>query len=125
MRTLLDTNACLRYLLCDNEDQATQVSELIEKGAEITLEVLAECVYVLEGVYGVNRADVCKTLAAFLDEVVCARSKVAKAALAFFSEHNLDFVDCVLIAEKNVNDREILTFDIKLQKELKKLGSRV
>ena len=48
MRTLLDTNACLRYLLCDNEDQATQVSELIEKGAEITLEVLAECVYVIK-----------------------------------------------------------------------------
>ena len=47
----------------------------------------------------------------------------AMAALEFFSEHNLDFVDCGLLAEKNVNDREIVTFDKKLQRELEKSES--
>ena len=123
MRALLDANACLRYLLCDNEDQASRVSQMVEKGAEVTLEVLAECVYVLDGVYEVSRPEICKTLVAFLDEVTCARAIVAKAALEFFSEHNLDFVDCVLLAEKYVNDCEIVTFDKKLQRELEKLES--
>ena len=123
MRALLDANACLRYLLCDIAAQASQVSQLIEKGAEVTLEVLAECVYVLDGVYEVSRPEICKTLVAFLDEVACVRAIVAKAALKFFSEHNLDFVDCVLLAVKYVNDREIVTFDKKLQRELKKFES--
>ncbi len=121
MKSLLDANACLRYLLCDIEKQAAEVSKFIENGAEITLEVLAECVYVLDGVYGVDRARICKTLVAFLDEVTCERSKVAASALKFFAEHNLDFVDCVLLAEKLINDRTIVTFDKKLRKELSKL----
>ena len=120
MRALLDANACLRYLLCDIEEQASQVSTFIEEGAEVTIEVLAECVYVLDGVYGVGNHEICKTLVAFLDEVGCKRSNIAKAALEFFSQRNLDFVDCILLAEKYLNDREIVTFDKKLQRELKR-----
>ena len=54
-QTLLDANAVLRYLLEDIEAQATKVEQAIIRGAEVTIEVLAECVYVLEGVYHVPR----------------------------------------------------------------------
>ena len=118
MKVLLDANACLRYLLCDIEEQASEVSQFIEEGAEITVEVLAECVYVLDGVYKVNKLELWETLIGFLDEVECARSKVAKAALKFFLENNLDFVDCILLAEKSLNERSIATFDKKLKKAL-------
>ena len=121
MKVLLDANACLRYLLCDIKEQASQVSMFIKEGSEVTIEVLAECVYVLDAVYEVSRSEICKTLVAFLDEVDCVRSKVAKTALEFFSELNLDFVDCILIAEKYLNNREIVTFDKKLTKELDSL----
>ncbi len=121
LEVLLDTNACLRYLLCDIEAQATKAAEHIEQGAEVSLEVMCECVYVLDGVYNVKRDEICKTLAAFLDEVTCTRSKIAKTALEFFAKRNLDFVDCILLAEKHINNRVILTFDKKLNKELNKL----
>lgn len=121
MKVLLDANACLRYLLCDIEDQAAEVAEYIEQGAEVTLEVLCECVYVLHGVYNVTKSEIGKTLIAFLDEVSCTRSTIAKAALEFYSEYNLDFVDCILLAEKCVNKREVVTFDKRLQKQLRRL----
>lgn len=44
-QTLLDANAVLRYLLEDIEAQATKVEQAIIRGAEVTIEVLAECVY--------------------------------------------------------------------------------
>lgn len=122
MKVLLDANACLRYLLEDIEEQVIFVTECVENGAEITIEVLAECVYVLEGVYNVEKPILCKTLYSFLDEVACERKTIAKSALNFFSENNIDFVDCILLAEKNINNRKIVTFDKKLQRKLKSVG---
>ena len=55
METLLDANAVLRYLLEDVQEQSDVVASQVEQGAEVTLEVLAECVYVLSGVYHVDR----------------------------------------------------------------------
>ncbi len=120
MRTLLDANACLRYLLDDIEEQAQAATECIERGCEVDIEVLAECVYVLMGTYQVDRSLVSDTLTGLLDEVACARMRVAKAALGFFAQTKLDFVDCVLLAEKRVNGREVFTFDKKLARELDK-----
>ncbi len=121
MKVLLDANACLRYLLNDINEQAADVAKFVEEGAEITLEVLAECVYVLDGVYSVGKPEISKALIAFLGEVACARSAIAKTALEFYAERNLDFVDCVLLAEAYVNNRAIVTFDKKLRKEIDKL----
>ncbi len=118
MSTLLDANACLRYLLGDIEAQAAKTAEVIKTGAEVTAEVLAECVYVLGGVYKVDRGNICKTLLVFLDEVDCARKQVLKAAFVYFEQHNLDFVDCILLAESRVNNKDVLTFDKKLAKAL-------
>lgn len=122
MRTLLDANAVLRYLLEDVDSQAQIVEGAIAAGAEVTVEVLAECVYVLSGVYGVTRAQIAESLGALLDEVGCPRGKVAMVALGLYSGSSFDFVDCVLAAEHEVGGRDVLTFDKKLGKLLEKVG---
>lgn len=49
---ILDANAVLRFLLQDNEEQFRQIQTIIRgKNCYVTLEVLAEVCYVLEGVY--------------------------------------------------------------------------
>lgn len=121
MEKLLDANAVLRYLLEDIQEQSDCVAETIEAGAEVTVEVLAECVYVLSGVYHVSRSDIAESLGILLDEVTCRRKRVAAAALGLYSGSSLDFVDCVLAAEVSENGRETLTFD----KNLQSLFSRV
>lgn len=115
MEKLLDANAVLRYLLEDIQEQSDCVAETIEAGAEVTVEVLAECVYVLSGVYYVSRSDIAESLGILLDEVTCRRKRVAAAALGLYSGSSFDFVDCVLAAEVSKNGREALTFDKKLQ----------
>ena len=115
MEKLLDANAVLRYLLEDIQEQSDVVAETIEAGAEVTVEVLAECVYVLSGVYYVSRSDIAESLGILLDEVTCRRKRVAAAALGLYSGSSFDFVDCVLAAEVAENGREALAFDKKLQ----------
>lgn len=115
MEKLLDADAVLRYLLEDIQEQSDCVAETIEAGAEVTVEVLAECVYVLSGVYHVSRSDIAESLGILLDEVTCRRKSVAAAALGLYSGSSFDFVDCVLAAEVSENGRKALTFDKKLQ----------
>lgn len=115
MEKLLDADAVLRYFLEDIQEQSDCVAETIEAGAEVTVEVLAECVYLLSGVYHVSRSDIAESLGILLDEVTCRRKRVAAAALGLYSGSSFDFVDCVLAAEVSENGREALTFDKKLQ----------
>ncbi|MBM6953739.1 PIN domain-containing protein [Enorma phocaeensis] len=115
MERLLDADAVLRYLLEDVQEQADIVARSIELGAEVTVEVLAECVYVLSGVYRASRSDIAESLRILLDEVTCRRKRVATTALGLYSASSLDFVDCVLAAEVAEGGREVLTFDKKLQ----------
>ena len=122
MEKLLDANAVLRYLLEDIQEQSDCVAETIEAGAEVTVEVLAECVYVLSGVYHVSRSDIAESLGILLDEVTCRRKRVAAAALDLYSGSSFDFVDCVLAAEVAENRREALTFDKKLQSLLSRVA---
>lgn len=120
METLLDASAVLRYLLEDVPNQADVAAEAIGSGAEVTVEVLAECVYVLSGVYHVSRSGIAEALGILLDEVTCRRKRVAAAALGLYSGSSLDFVDCVLAAEASENGRRVLTFDKRLQSLLDK-----
>ncbi|MDO4437452.1 MAG: hypothetical protein Q4B77_05830 [Coriobacteriaceae bacterium] len=123
MLTLLDTNAALRYLLEDIQEQADVVADAVLNGAEITIEVLAECVYVLEGVYHVSRSDIAESLGCLLDEVTCRRKQVAATALGYYSGSTFDFVDCILAAERDLEERVVLTFDKKLSKLLTSIDS--
>lgn len=118
MDTLLDASAVLRYLLEDNDEQAERAAQAVAGGAEVTVEVLAECVYVLSGVYRVPRSAIAESLGILLDEVRCARFEVAAAALGLYSGSKLDFVDCILAAEHEENGREVLTFDKRLERQM-------
>lgn len=52
---MLDTNMILRYLLNDNEQMADEAEKIIRKGSvRVTMEVIAEVVYVLKGVYSIR-----------------------------------------------------------------------
>lgn len=119
MQALLDANAVLRYLLEDIQEQADEVAEAVACGAEVTVEVLAECVYVLSGVYEVPRSAIAESLGLLLDEVACRRGNAAAAALGLYAGSSFDFVDCVLAAEHDISSKPVLTFDKKLRQLLK------
>jgi len=113
----LDTNYILRYLLNDNEKMATLAEEVIlHKEVHIANEVWAEVVYVLEGVYNLEKEKISTVLRSLLqaDNIHVVDKYNLVKALEIFAQKKLDFVDCLLCAYAGVD--EVCTFDKKLQK---------
>lgn len=116
---MLDTNMILRYLLNDNEEMALKAENVIKKEqVYVTIEIIAEVVYVLKGVYSVEREEIKESLLAFLKEVVAVEEDVLKIGIETYAKHTLDFPDCILYAYHRVKGYEIKTFDKKLLKLL-------
>ena len=112
---MLDTNMILRYLLNDNENMRETAKKYLRAGdVWITLEVVAELVYVLNGFYKLERKAVSEKIMQFLNVADCKESAVLQLALNTYALHNLDFVDCILYAYNEVKGIEIATFDKKL-----------
>lgn len=118
---LLDANVILRYLLNDNTEMAEKAERYIAAGdAVVTIEVIAEVVYVLKGVYTLERAVIAETVKQFLALADCRDRKVLSCALQAFGECGLDFVDCVLYAYHKEKAMEVATFDKQLLKMLER-----
>ncbi len=116
---ILDTNMILRYLLNDNKEMADEAEKVIKQGnAGVTIEIIAEIVYVLKRVYSIERDSIKISLLNFLLEVQADEMDVIKVGLEIYGKQNLDFVDCILYAYNRVKGYEIKTFDKKLKKLL-------
>ena len=118
---ILDTNAILRYMLSDNLDMATKVNEIITNNRVMArYEVVAEVVYVLEGVYSLPRNKVKDSINTFLSvpNVETESKSVLLLALETYADKNIDFVDCLLYAFKALQGYDVFTFDKKLNKLL-------
>lgn len=119
-RYLLDANAVLRFLLRDNEEQFMYVRKLTRiKRCYVTLEVMAEVCYVLEGLYQVSREDIINSFRKLNNDIIILYADVLLRALEIFEKApKLDFVDCLLYGYKKEKGINIITFDKKLQKRL-------
>ena len=112
---MLDANMILRYLLNDNQEMADKAEQYLDAGnVMVTIEVIAEVVYVLKGVYSMGRDEIVDTIKDFLEMVDCSEMDVLKIALDTYKDRNLDFVDCVLYGYHSFKGTEIATFDKKL-----------
>ena len=118
---LIDANYILRYLLNDNEQQAEEARKIIEtENVEILIEVLAEVMYVLEGVYEIERNKACEGIIKLINynNVSIKNEKVVKSALKIYSNKKIDFIDTILCAYNHEENRIVKTFDKKLNKLL-------
>ena len=115
---ILDANVILRYLLRDIPDMSEEAHKAIMAGASTTAEVLAEVVYVLDGVYHAERQTISQALESFLSEVEVPHKNALRYAFRLYGARSLDFVDCLLAGYHYMEGRDILTFDKKLQRIL-------
>ena len=116
---LVDANVILRYLLEDNDEQLEEAVKVIDEGAFTLPEVLAEVVYVLTKVYGLDRKSVCDALKLLLKDVNIENELVILEAISVYESTSLDFVDCLLIGRNQVLGETVFSFDKKLNKHLK------
>ena len=77
--------------------------------------MLAEVVYVLKGVYQVERGDIAETVGSFLQEISVPHKAALAYACKLYGETRLDFVDCILAGYHFIEGLDVLTFDKKLK----------
>ena len=119
MRKLVDANVVLRYMLHDDEDLFSSAEQTIRDGVYLLPEVLAEIVYVLQGVYSVPRPEIAMRLQLLIGEVQTEHPDVLKSALEIFGLRKLDFVDCLLVTYNNHLGDTVASFDRKLNRLLR------
>ncbi len=119
MKILIDANVILRYLLNDVEEMAKKSAEIINAGAFTLPEVIAEVIYVLKSVYKVSREEISEAILKILNEIEVEHKNIVIESVKIFSETNLDFVDCILIAYNRIENVKIFSFDKKLNNRLK------
>jgi predicted nucleic-acid-binding protein len=119
----IDTNYIIRYLVNDNIEMANKAEEvLLTKDVFIANEILAEVIYVLEGVYKVSREESSLLLEELLEfeNILVEDKEKIKEALKLYRVKRLDFVDCLLCLYSQ--EDEIITFDKKLNKCIQELS---
>lgn len=96
----LDTNVLMRYLAQDDARQSAQASQLMESFTTqapgfVSIVTLVETIWVLQDLYGRNRADVVALLEALLqtEGVIVQMPDLVWQALRGFESSAADFAD--------------------------------
>jgi predicted nucleic-acid-binding protein len=111
----VDTNVLVRLLARDDARQAAASDAAVAKGAWVSQLVLAECVWVLDAVYGRTPRQLVAALDLLLahEHLVLQDADVVAAALAHFrAKPALGFSDClVLEIARKAGHQPLATFD--------------
>ena len=120
----LDTNALVRMLIEDDQNQATKVQEVVsfaeKKSLQIIIlsEVLIETVWVLETVYACAREEISQFLEILISTstFTCPDSTVIRSAIQQYKKGG-DFADLVIVGQARYHQAKMFfSFDKKLQK---------
>jgi len=119
---LIDASVILRYLLGDDEELYQRAEELFDAVATGELKVfiptlaVAEVVYTLEKLYGVNRKLIAGALLELMRfrNVLTENKQLLLRTLELYDATDMDFSECLLCAYSKYYD--LLSFDPKLEK---------
>lgn len=116
MIALLDTNVLVRFLTADTNPKYKNLLQFfkdLENGdirVELRLIVLFQTLFVLHSFYKVPKESIAKSLLELIEfkGLAIKNKKIVKRMLNFWLEHNLDIVDCYLIANIEGDKQNIL-----------------
>lgn len=131
MKKILDTNIIIRFLIWDDENlykKSFEIFRQIENNeieVVITEWVILECLYVLEKFYEIPKLEVVDKLKMilFLDNVINSDKLEIIEALNLVIYEKIDFIDAIVITKAKYNDLEVISFDKKINKIIKKFNS--
>jgi predicted nucleic-acid-binding protein len=114
----VDTNVLVRLITQDDAQQTRVAEEFVERGAWVSLLVLAETTWVLSSVYELNPPAIATAIEMLLDHQQLAvqdRSTVASALEHFRKRPALGFSDCLVVeVARQAGHLPLGTFDRKL-----------
>jgi len=116
LTAFLDTNVLIRHLTGDPPEMAARATAALAGQHRLLLAdlVLAECVYVLESFYEVERARVAELMRAAiaLPSIAVVDAQLLHRALEVYEVDRLDFADAYLVASTEATGvGAVLSFD--------------
>ncbi|HKG40368.1 MAG TPA: PIN domain-containing protein [Conexibacter sp.] len=116
MSAFLDTNVLIRHLTGDPPDMAARATAALARGERLLLAdlVLAECVYVLESFYEVERERVAEVMRAAiaLPSIAVLDAPLLLRALEVYEVDRLDFAEAYLVASAEATGvGAVMSFD--------------
>lgn len=123
--SVVDANAIVALLLGGGRadfERAKVFFESVREGssqAYLSSAVLAECAYVLTRIYKVTRADTASKLLALLDYRGAVSEPGARRGLELYRDHNVDFVDAMVVAIAQERGFQVFSADRDLEKLVK------
>ncbi|HUB35330.1 MAG TPA: PIN domain-containing protein [Solirubrobacteraceae bacterium] len=116
MTAFLDTNVLVRHLTGDPPGMAARATRALAHGERLLLAdlVLAECVYVLESFYEVERARVAEMMRAalVLRSIAVVDEALLLRALEVYEIERLDFAEAYLVATAEASGvGAVMSFD--------------
>ena len=116
LTAFLDTNVLIRHLTGDPPEMAARATAALTDEQQLLLTdlVLAECIYVLESFYEVERpriAELMRSAIAF-PSIETVATSVLLRALEVYERDRIDFAEAYLVAQAEATGvREVLSFD--------------
>ena len=111
----VDTNVLVRLIVRDDPAQVEKAESFVAHGAWVSQIVLAETVWVLESVYGLDRAQVATVVAMLVehDRLTLQDEDVIRGAhSAFERDRSVGFTDCLVVeAARRAGHLPVGTFD--------------
>ena len=114
MRIAVDTNVLVRFLIWDNEDQAAQAADLIERADAVILStvVLCETVWVLRRAYKLPHRLIAATLREITESRTVDVDRLAVEAGLAVLERGGDFASGVILYDAaRARAERLVTFD--------------
>lgn len=125
---LVDTNVVVRYFIKSSDLHYVESKDFFSKVEDGSINckleqiVIAEVIYVLKKVYGVEKEVIAKLLVNLLslDSIFCDDKEVMLSALDMYAKKSIDFADAILCAKANQRGFEVFSFDNDVKKCTKK-----
>jgi predicted nucleic-acid-binding protein len=116
----VDTNALVRLVTRDDQDQVASAETFVEKGAWVSHLVLAEMTWVLSAAYDLDHGAIATAVAMLLNHktLTVQDADVVLAALGHYRKKpSLGFSDCLVLAiARKAGHVPLGTFDKNLSK---------
>ncbi|MGH9945709.1 MAG: PIN domain-containing protein [Pyrinomonadaceae bacterium] len=116
----VDTNVLVRLIVRDDKAQQTSAESFVAKGAWVSHLVLAETVWVLDSVYGLDRSNLIDAIEMLLSQavIIFEEPHVVSAALEHYKKKNsIGFTDCLILEiARKAGHIPLGTFDKNLSK---------
>lgn len=116
LTAFVDTNVLIRHLTGDPPEMAARATAVLAEPGPLLLAdlVVAECVYVLESYYEVERDQVAvlMTAAIALPSIETIAPDLLRRALAIYEHDRLDFAEAYLVAQAEASGvSQVVSFD--------------